>query len=215
MEQNNIDAKNRILNASIQLFSEKGYDATRVNEIAHEANVNKALIYYYFKSKEEILDDLVESLFHNTSSLVMDFVQNNVITMIRDGLLDIEPDRFHFLNQEAMMSFIDKMNAYHAQLLDFLFKNKQLIRIMMLESLKKGKHHNDLFRLLDFFKQSNDNAVYSTIRNADEDFTYSDTGVVFKFFYVTMPMISFVSFYYDYKFISGKSDQELKESLMY
>lgn len=210
----NIDAKDRILNASIQLFSQKGYDATRVNEIAHEANVNKALIYYYFKSKEEILDDLVESLFHNASSLVMYFIQNSIITMISDGLLDIEPDRFHFSNQEAMVSFIDKMNTYHAQLLDFLLKYKQLIRIMMLESLKNGKHHNDLFRFLDFFKESEDNPIYSTVWNADKDFSYSDATVVFKFFYVTMPMISFVSFYDDYKLISGKSDRDLRESFV-
>lgn len=47
----NNETRERIVNASIQLFSEKGFDATRVNEIARAANVNKALIYYYFKTK--------------------------------------------------------------------------------------------------------------------------------------------------------------------
>ncbi|MGI5900803.1 MAG: TetR/AcrR family transcriptional regulator, partial [Christensenellales bacterium] len=53
-----IEAKERILRASSRLFSEKGYDAARVSEIAHEAGVNKALIYYYFKNKEDILNTL-------------------------------------------------------------------------------------------------------------------------------------------------------------
>ncbi len=55
---NTIEAKERIINASIELFSKKGFDAASVNEIAEQANVTKALIYYYFKSKEEILDYL-------------------------------------------------------------------------------------------------------------------------------------------------------------
>jgi AcrR family transcriptional regulator len=43
------EARERIIKAAIQLFSQKGYDATRVNDIASTANVNKALIYYYLK----------------------------------------------------------------------------------------------------------------------------------------------------------------------
>jgi AcrR family transcriptional regulator len=37
--------KERIIKASVKLFSEKGFDATRVSEIADTANVNKVLIY--------------------------------------------------------------------------------------------------------------------------------------------------------------------------
>jgi drug/metabolite transporter (DMT)-like permease len=65
LEENNLeqttakDARERIIDAATQLFSQKGFDATRVNDIANTANVNKALIYYYFKSKEDILALLV------------------------------------------------------------------------------------------------------------------------------------------------------------
>lgn len=48
MNNDTIEAKERILHASIQLFSEKGFDATSVTEIAKSADVTKALIYYYF-----------------------------------------------------------------------------------------------------------------------------------------------------------------------
>jgi len=61
MEKNHFsreEAKERIIAASIKQFSEKGFDGTRVNEIAESADVNKALIYYYFENKEAILDQL-------------------------------------------------------------------------------------------------------------------------------------------------------------
>ena len=66
---NHDDPRARILNASIELFSQKGYDATRVSEIAESAEVNKSLIYYYFKSKEEILDTLLDALMNQLTAL--------------------------------------------------------------------------------------------------------------------------------------------------
>ena len=73
------EARERIINAAIELFSQKGYDATRVNDIASSANVNKALIYYYFKSKQDILDFMVDSLLNDAVSITLDFIQKNVV----------------------------------------------------------------------------------------------------------------------------------------
>jgi TetR/AcrR family transcriptional regulator len=44
-------ARERILKAAKEIFSEKGFDGARMDPIAQTAGVNKALIYYYFKSK--------------------------------------------------------------------------------------------------------------------------------------------------------------------
>ncbi len=52
-------SKERILGAAQAIFAKKGFDGARVDEIAKQAGVNKALIYYYFKSKEEILHALL------------------------------------------------------------------------------------------------------------------------------------------------------------
>ena len=45
------EARDRILQAAGRLFSEKGYEGTRVYEIADAAGVNKVLIYYYVHNK--------------------------------------------------------------------------------------------------------------------------------------------------------------------
>ncbi len=43
-----------IIKAAEKVFFAKGYDRVTMDEIAHEAEVNKALLYYYFKNKEAL-----------------------------------------------------------------------------------------------------------------------------------------------------------------
>lgn len=58
------DPKQRILDSAIALFAQKGYSAVGVREISTEANVNIAMISYYFDGKVGILKEIIES-FHN------------------------------------------------------------------------------------------------------------------------------------------------------
>jgi len=50
----------RIQEVAIELFTECGYDATSLREIAERLGVTKAALYYHFKSKDEIIRSLVE-----------------------------------------------------------------------------------------------------------------------------------------------------------
>jgi TetR/AcrR family fatty acid metabolism transcriptional regulator len=53
----------KILQAAIKVFSEKGFYNSRVSEIAKEASVADATIYLYFKNKDDILISLFEEEF--------------------------------------------------------------------------------------------------------------------------------------------------------
>ena len=203
-------AKERILNASIQLFSQKGYDGTRVSEIAEAAQVTKALIYYYFKSKEEILDHLVHSLLKNATALTVDFIHTNIVQMIKDGRLHIMPDRLHFSDQEAIQCFLENAEAYFEQVLDYVLEYRQIIRILMLESLKDSKHHNELFHLMDFIRTSEGDQIVKTISAVDQNFQYSPDLLVFNFFYTIVPLLSFAVYYEDYQALSSLSGKELR-----
>jgi TetR/AcrR family transcriptional regulator len=55
----------RILEAAIRQFSESGLAGARTEQIAEEAGVNKALLYYYFKSKEDLYAAALESVFES------------------------------------------------------------------------------------------------------------------------------------------------------
>ncbi len=51
--------KRQILDAAVHLFYEVGYDAASLRDLAARVGINKATIYHYFESKEEILYHIV------------------------------------------------------------------------------------------------------------------------------------------------------------
>jgi len=208
------ETRERIINAAVKLFSQKGYDATRVNDIASVANVNKALIYYYFKSKHDILDFMVDSLLNNALSITLDFIQTSIVQMVKDGCLDIKPDRLHFVNDEAVKTFIQNSFKFYERIFDYAIENKEIIRILMIESLKSGKHQNALFRFMKFMSDSDDNPVYKTISSADQDFVYSNELILFKFFFSIIPIVNFAAYFDVYKSVSSLNDDELRSSFL-
>ena len=54
------DTKDRILDAALDLFIERGYDKTSLREIAEQVGVTKAALYYHFASKKEIFRTLMQ-----------------------------------------------------------------------------------------------------------------------------------------------------------
>jgi AcrR family transcriptional regulator len=56
------DRPQEITEAAFAAFAEKGYAATRVEEVARRAGVSKGLLYLYFKTKEELFKAVVRSV---------------------------------------------------------------------------------------------------------------------------------------------------------
>ena len=55
------DRPQEITEAAFDAFAEKGYAATRVDDVARRAGVSKGLLYLYFKTKEELFKAVVRS----------------------------------------------------------------------------------------------------------------------------------------------------------
>jgi AcrR family transcriptional regulator len=53
-----VDRRRQILDAAIRVFARQGFHACRVSDIAREAGVAYGLVYHYFDSKEQILNEL-------------------------------------------------------------------------------------------------------------------------------------------------------------
>jgi AcrR family transcriptional regulator len=64
------DMKEKIQEVAIDLFTKQGYDKTSLREIAECLEVSKAALYYYFKSKEEILRSISEALVGAVNELI-------------------------------------------------------------------------------------------------------------------------------------------------
>ncbi|MDR2970638.1 MAG: TetR/AcrR family transcriptional regulator, partial [Bacteroidales bacterium] len=54
------ERKSEILDAAERFFSQKGYEGTSVNDILAAVNIAKGTFYHHFKSKEDVLDTLIE-----------------------------------------------------------------------------------------------------------------------------------------------------------
>jgi TetR/AcrR family transcriptional regulator, cholesterol catabolism regulator len=52
--------RQRILDTAAQEFRKRGYAGTKVNDIAFAANMRAASIYYYFESKDQIFEEVLE-----------------------------------------------------------------------------------------------------------------------------------------------------------
>jgi AcrR family transcriptional regulator len=52
------EKRRQILDAAVRVFARQGFHATRVSDIADEAGVAYGLVYHYFRSKEEVLNEL-------------------------------------------------------------------------------------------------------------------------------------------------------------
>ena len=53
-----VDKRRQILDAAVRVFARQGFHATRVADIADEAGVAYGLVYHYFRSKDEVLNEL-------------------------------------------------------------------------------------------------------------------------------------------------------------
>jgi AcrR family transcriptional regulator len=64
------DTRSRLRELALTLFAEQGYEKTSLREIAERLGVTKAALYYYFKSKEDIVRSLVEDYVAELDDLI-------------------------------------------------------------------------------------------------------------------------------------------------
>jgi AcrR family transcriptional regulator len=64
------ETRSRLRELALQLFAEQGYEQTSLREIAERLGVTKAALYYYYKSKEDIVRDLVEDYMAQIDELI-------------------------------------------------------------------------------------------------------------------------------------------------
>jgi len=68
----------QILEAAKSVFLEKGMDGARMQEIADRAGINKALLHYYFRSKDKLFNHIFEDVFKSVFDAVNQSLHNNL-----------------------------------------------------------------------------------------------------------------------------------------
>lgn len=119
-QQSKQSTKEKILNAALAIFSEKGFHLATVDDIAEAAGVGKGTLYRYFANKETLFNELIrlrlEELEHNAQA-VLDG-QDDVLTMITKYV------RIYF---------------------EFFDRNQRLYRLIVQERLEVGEQVQDVY----------------------------------------------------------------------
>jgi TetR/AcrR family transcriptional regulator len=71
-QERSAETRIAILGAAERIFAKSGLAGARIDAIATAAGVNKALLYYYFKSKEDLYETVVENHFSEFNRQVLE-----------------------------------------------------------------------------------------------------------------------------------------------
>jgi len=71
------DTEQKIINAATAVFLEKGLDGARMQEIADQAGINKALLHYYFRSKDKLFRTVFQNEIKNLLRTILDSAQSS------------------------------------------------------------------------------------------------------------------------------------------
>jgi TetR/AcrR family transcriptional regulator len=105
------EKQDRIINAAIKEFAQKGYDNASTNEMVKEAGISKGLLFHYFKNKKQLfffLFDYCYNLVADEFYKKVDLTERDFFKRIRQSVqikMDLQtkyPDILTFI-QEAFM----------------------------------------------------------------------------------------------------------------
>lgn len=115
--------RKQILDASLKLFSEKGFARTSVRDIAQAAGITDAAIYYHFSSKRDLFEALVEE---RGFSAALEGLERAEVTF--------EP--------------IEVLPAIAKNALLLMYANRDLMKVLMVEALAEDPVAADEYRAL-------------------------------------------------------------------
>lgn len=73
------ERKNEILDAAAVLFASKGFDNTSTNDILDAVGIARGTLYHHFKSKEDVMDALIERQTQRLLSAARQVAEDNSI----------------------------------------------------------------------------------------------------------------------------------------
>ncbi len=131
MVNSKINTEEKILDAAKHVFQSKGMDGARMQEIADKAGINKAMLHYYYRSKQK----LFEAVFKNAFAIMAP-----KLIKIFDGEEPFFELITHFVND--YISFISKHTYIPIFIIQELNRNPEMIKEVIAE--KFGKVANSL-----------------------------------------------------------------------
>jgi len=92
-----VDVRSQIIESATKYFSRYGFHKTTMDEIARNIHKAKGVLYYYFKSKEELFKEVLRNELGTIKTALLEIVQShkNSLTILTDFILT----RFKLMNK--------------------------------------------------------------------------------------------------------------------
>jgi AcrR family transcriptional regulator len=134
-----------ILEAAEKLIADNGYDGTSIRDIAHAADVNVAMISYYFGSKDKLLQAIFEKRTEYWRSHLENLIEDKNVDSFEkiNKLIDHYVDKifnqtcFHRIMAQQQMTNDD--SPIKKLILDTKKNNQELIKKLINEGQKRGE----------------------------------------------------------------------------
>lgn len=140
-----MDKKQQIIEAAIELFAQKGFEGTSIRDLAAKADVNVAMVNYYFGSKEKLFEALVEVKAASARGTLEELLNDKTLTSIEkiDRIIDSYVDRlfshrkFHrLIHQELIMN---QREALQDSITTLLLPNSLYVKSIISEGIENGQ----------------------------------------------------------------------------
>lgn len=143
-----MDKKEVILTTAMKLFGQKGFEGASVREIASDADVNPAMISYYFGSKEKLFEKLVEHKASFLKGVFAELVTNTSLAQIEKVSVVIDsyiermfqsPQFHHLLHRELSL---ERRPQLKDAISEILLRNFVSVKKIIRDGIESGEFKN-------------------------------------------------------------------------
>jgi len=142
MTTQNKSTETLILETARVVFVEKGFDGARMQEMADKAGINKALLHYYYRSKEK----LFEAIFKESFSKIV-------------------PQIFEIMGSSASLS--EKIEGFVGSYIELLTKNPHIPLFILHELYRNPDRISNTLRMIGANPMILQNLLSKQMRNED------------------------------------------------
>jgi len=137
MVKKTLNTEERILEAAKKVFHRKGFEGARMQEIADEACINKALLHYYFRTKENLFDAVFKAAFREIFAKLFTAVGSDV--PLDEKLTNLIGEYIGFLQKNSYIPgfILAELNQNPEKIIE-VFKSAPVSPAMLFVRLKKS-----------------------------------------------------------------------------
>lgn len=163
-----------ILNAAIRSFSEKGYAATSLQELADAVGLMKGSLYHYITSKESLLCRIFQEAHLQANSIIELVESRNLEPAEKLREFTIELAKFYVVNQERAAVYFTQarhLTGKDRQTVDQQQRDFRLyVRSLVESAHKAGLTRRDIdVRVASYFLLAAINGIHTFLRDQDQE----------------------------------------------